>query len=118
MTALLLALTLFGCDESDVEETPTSAPTAEAPAVAPFFPLHVGDRWRLEGDDGTVRLEAVTGVDQHGVAAVHGTGHVHAERYVSEDDGVFLVTPEGGRMSPVLKPPLLPGRWFEYELEE
>jgi hypothetical protein len=119
MTALLLALTLLGCDEGESEtEEPATTPAAEAPAVASFFPLHPGDRWRIEGDDGTVRLEAVTGVDQQGVAVVHGTDHLHVERYVSDEDGVFLVTPEGRRLSPILEAPLLRERRFEYELEE
>ncbi len=122
MRTLLLALMLVACDEGQSEEqapAPARAAADEGLAVAPFFPLQPGDRWRIEADDGSIRLEGVTGVDAaSGARVVHGTGHVHAERFAASDEGVFLVTPEGRHLSPVLRAPLVAGARYDYALAE
>jgi len=120
MSAFIVLLLLAACEddaERSAPEAPPDPPPTAAP-LAPLFPLHPGDRWRRVADDGMVRLEGVTGVDASGIAAVHGTGHTQAERFVQAGDEVRLVSPDGAALSPVLRSPLRTGERFEYQHTE
>jgi hypothetical protein len=65
-----------------------------------------------------VRLVGVTGIDDSGIAVIHGSAHTEAERYVLRDGAITRVTPDGRAVSPILEEPLTEDTRFSYHHEE
>ncbi len=107
---LLLAL---GCaPEAQPEPAPEPRPAA---ALAPLFPLEVGDRWRERLGPDASRTRGVTARTPTGLAVIFGQGDRRPAFYASTADEVALVTPDGRTLEPLLRAPVRAGEGFSYE---
>jgi hypothetical protein len=120
----LVCALAIGCEDAPRAARPSTEGSAggarELPlAPADFFPLAPGDRVRIAvRPTGARHNEGVTGVDERGIAMVHGTAHTTGERYRATETDVSLVTPDGTPLVPILRAPLTRGARFDYTLTE
>lgn len=120
-TALgLLCAVAAGCPEAtSTEPAADPGPDTTAPLPSALFPLAAGDRWRTRSDPaGVEQVFGVTAVSTDGTSVIFGTGHTAAERYRADDEGVYLVSPEGTVLLPLLRAPIRTGAAWSYQLED
>ena len=114
----------FACDgDDDADEVRArEVPADEVPGstLSPqaLFPLHPGDRWRVETQEGVTNNRGVTGLERSGTAVIHGTAHPLAERYRATDDEIALVDPAENLLVPVLRAPIRRGAEWSYALRD
>jgi hypothetical protein len=121
--ASLVVLLATACKSPPAERSGAAAPAPtrrSGVAVARYFPLSPGDRWRTRGgSDGTVpRAFGVTGVDARGVAVVFGGAGETPERYRADAQSVTRVDEQGQPLFPVLRAPLDESATWSYALAE